>query len=147
MVTGATIDENVFALGCCEAFNRYHALLHVRDRMPLMTLEENAKYADLVIRTYGRDEEFATEQLSYLKLLPKVDASKITASVIGALAFFALHAPTDDLRETALQAHNKMNVSTTILRAASCNISMFLSSLLCGRYIYTFPFKIEKIPH
>lgn len=100
MVNGKTIDPHVFALGCVEAQNRYKELIDVLSQMPRMSIENNAKYADLVVRTYGSDTEFVTQQLNKLSSrgLPR---DQITASVIGAMAFFALNAPSEYLRTTA----------------------------------------------
>ena len=112
MVTGATIDQTIFRRGCIEALDRHQELLDVRDRMPSMTIEENAQYADLVIRTYGTDEEFVTEQLAHMNKF----STAPSASFIGALAYFSLNAPTENLRDIALQAYNRYNTPTSLLR-------------------------------
>ena len=113
MVTGKTIDQAIFAQGCAEAMSRYQELLEVRDRMPSMTLEQNAEYADLVVRTYGRDEEFVTEQLNLINDCPVPAPSEITASTIGCLAFFSLHAPTETLRSNAFETFKRYNTPHT----------------------------------
>lgn len=122
MVTGATIDQAVFARGCSETMSRYQELLDVRDRMPSMTVEENAKYADLVIRTYGGDEEFVTQQLTSMTKRPQPPPADITASSIGALAYFSLYAPTENLRNTAFEAYKRYNTPSSSLLSRYCLI-------------------------
>lgn len=110
MVNGETIDKRIFIKGCLEASSRYRELLDVVQHMPDMTIEENARYADLVCRTYAKDAEFVTEQIEAVdrKLLYGVNDRDITASVIGALAYFAINAPTEELREKARVCYDRI---------------------------------------
>ena len=115
MVNGETIDKRVFVKGCLEASSRYHELLDIVQHMPNMTLGENARYADLVCRTYGQDAEFVTEQIAAVdrKLLYGVNDKEITASIIGALAYFAINAPTNELREKSRLCYDQLLRSKT----------------------------------
>lgn len=88
------VDKNLIEKGCNEAFTRYDELIDIRPLMFKSTIEENAKYADIVCRTYGHDEDFVEQQAKSIEqaIYP------LNATAVGGAAYFALNAPTEDLR-------------------------------------------------